>query len=275
MQRTSAEELLVDIVQLGLPAVVDAPYCPSPDDEPLPKTDPVLQYPCPEVLCPYAEFGEVMTCDRREIEAYMSMYTLLYNYFQHGAQDRPFSVAVFGPPGSGKSFAVKQIVRCVDAKSAENALEYNLSQFSRPDDLMAVFHHIHDLSTSNIVPLVILDEFDCPLNQQKLGWLKYFLAPMQDGTFKDRGDVFRVGRAIFLFAGGTAHTFSDFVESQPSDQEFRISKGPDFISRLRGHMDIESINASGSSSVTNQLKMRRATLLRSLLFSQTQGRCAA
>jgi hypothetical protein len=33
------------------------------------------------------------------------------------------------------------------------------------------------------MPLVFFDEFDCALEGKQLGWLKYFLAPMQDGLF--------------------------------------------------------------------------------------------
>jgi len=263
----TAEDVLVDVVRYGLSYVVESADSGTCAGHALKAgAGPGgLWTPVSEVWCPFAEFGKLQTCDRGEIDPLMSVYSLMYNYYHHGERDRPFSLAVFGPPGSGKSFGIKQLVGCIDRKAAEAALEYNLAQFSQVEDLVSVFHHVHDRGTSDVVPLVIIDEFDCPFQGRPLGWLKYFLAPMQDGTFKDRGDVYKVGRAIFLFSGGTAHTYREFVEEQPSDAEFRAAKGPDFVSRLRGYLDIRSINAGRDGVVSNELKTRRAILLRSII----------
>ncbi len=264
-QNRSAEDFLIDIVIFGLSNVVELPSNMKPESYGVEGRE----FPRASVWCPYAQFGKILTADRDEIESYMSIYSLLFNYFKNSSKQpaghRPFSVAVFGAPGSGKNFAIKQLVKCIDPRSAAHALEYNISQFSDVGDLMAVLHHIHDLGSSGITPLVILDEFDCSFSGQQLGWLKYFLAPMQDGIFKDRGQVFKIGRSIFLFAGGTSHSFKDFHSSAVSAKDFKALKGPDFVSRLRGHLDIQSLDCPHEGKVSNQLRMRRATLLRSLL----------
>ena len=87
---------------------------------------------------------------------------------------------------------------------------------------------------------------------------------MQDGLFKDGPKTYRVGRAIFLFAGGTAPTFEEFRD-RDDDRPFIDAKGPDFVSRLRGHLNVESIDAPAGQVPDTHLMFRRAMLLRSIL----------
>ncbi|MGB8902116.1 MAG: hypothetical protein WCC90_23985, partial [Methylocella sp.] len=109
---------------------------------------------------------------------------------------------------------------------------------------------------------------------QPYAWLKYFLAPMQDGKFKgaDTEEIYTAGRAIFVFAGGTADNFENFKEKVSPDKSV---KGLDFISRLKAHLDIQSINGEPSSpdeqAANNRpqekicILLRRAINLRSIL----------
>jgi hypothetical protein len=46
--------------------------------------------------------------------------------------------------------------------------------------------------------VVFFDEFDSPHGGEPLGWLKYFLAPMQDGVFKEGGETHPIGKAILV-----------------------------------------------------------------------------
>lgn len=152
---------------------------------------------------------------------------------------------MFGPPGSGKSFGVKQLV---DRKQTP-VREYNLSQASAAE-LPGFFHEIRDLNLEGKPPLCFFDEFD----SQDRDLLKSFLAPMQDGTFLDGGSPRPVGRGIFVFAGGTASTMKAFARHfEPPDrddeaawEEHRIAKSkklPDFVSRLHLHFNVKGPNA--------------------------------
>jgi hypothetical protein len=82
-----------------------------------------------------------------------------------------------------------------------------------------------------------------------------FLAPMQDGKFKGAD------------AGGTAEEFNDFIKASIcEDQLVKNSKIKDFISRLRGHLNIKGIDKNKSDNVISDvLALRRAIVLRSIL----------
>ena len=195
---------------------------------------------------PLARFGALRTYDRREIEHYRALHTLLRDYLCTQAPPRPLSVAVFGPPGAGKSFGVKEVAASLkgqrDCKEVKT-LTFNLSLYQKPEELAAAFHLVRDVALRGKVPLVFFDEFDTTLEGQALGWLRCFLSPMQDGEFLDRGAPHPVGQAIFVFAGGTCATFAEFADHREMDEgKFKAAKGPDFLSRLRATLDIPSVN---------------------------------
>ncbi len=78
---------------------------------------------------------------------------------------------------------------------------------------------------------------------------------MQDGTLFDAGERFELKRAVHIFAGGTADRMSDF--GTPPGVRFREAKGPDFVSRLRGHVDVRGPNDQARTMLRRALIMRR------------------
>jgi hypothetical protein len=195
---------------------------------------------------PAANFGALRTYDRREIEHYRALHTLLRDYLREQAPPRPLSFAVFGPPGAGKSFGVKEVAASLKGQPGCKEVEtltFNLSLYQKPDELAAAFHLVRDVALKGKVPLVFFDEFDTALDGVPLGWLRCFLSPMQDGEFLDRGAPHPVGQAIFVFAGGTCATFEEFIKHRGmKDKYFKAAKGPDFLSRLRATLGIPSLN---------------------------------
>jgi hypothetical protein len=145
-------------------------------------------------------------------------------------------------------------------------LEFNLSQLGSPDDLIDALHQVRDASLGGKIPLVFWDEFDTSLDGQKLGWLRYFLAPMQDGAFRQGQIAHPIGRAVFVFAGGTAPSRGKFGQDL-KEAEQRKTKLPDFVSRLRGYLDVLGPNPSADDEPGVDLfdQLRRAILLNSLL----------
>lgn len=217
---------------------------------------------------PLGRFGDLLTVDRQEIEAYRSIGALVGEYAR-GRQSKPLSIAVFGPPGSGKSFGVTQVATSLLPGVIDKPLEFNLSQFGGPEDLAGALHQVRDAVLRGRLPLVFWDEFDTALGGRSLGWLRYFLAPMQDGTFQEGQITHPIGRCIFVFAGGTAERLERFGRDL-ADAEFRAVKGPDFLSRLRGYVNVLGPNpraddVAGQPAGDPYAVVRRAILLHSML----------
>ncbi|MCL2420349.1 MAG: AAA family ATPase [Defluviitaleaceae bacterium] len=217
---------------------------------------------------PKLRFGKFTTIDRKEIESFQNIRKLMIDYVNEDTTTKPLSIAVFGSPGSGKSFGVKEIAKDINPGKIE-ILEFNLSQF-KTHDLNSAFQEVRDAALQGKMPLVFFDEFDA----DDLKWLKYFLMPMQDGKFRDvKGDR-PIGKSIFVFAGGVSESFKDFIKPTLSSSEsenerereerkkFGLVKGPDFVSRLKGTVDILGPNSKGGNDL---FVWRRAVLLRSIV----------
>lgn len=225
---------------------------------------------------PQMAMGHFFTVDREEIESLNTVRHLIVDYVNRPTDRRPLSIAVFGPPGSGKSFAIKEIAAQLYGKE-RTVIEINLSQLPSLNELHEAFHRVRDASVKGQIPLVFWDEFDTSRDDVPLGWLKEFLAPMQDSHFVAHGNEHPFGKCIFIFAGGTSATFQAFDKSRLSfsddanertaGQNFREVKGPDFISRLRGHVNVKGPNPREGSSVRRDpvCMLRRALLLRGLV----------
>jgi hypothetical protein len=242
----------------------------------------------PLELAPKAKYGRYITVDRDEIQRINEVRQMIAHYQTNAEQWEPLAIAVFGPPGSGKSFAIRELAKELfeHKKSIMDKLilQFNLTQIRDIEELHENFHQVRTASVLGEIPLVFWDEFDT----EKLTWLKYFLAPIQDGFFETSFGTYPLGKAIFIFAGGTSHSFEHFKRerSGQEEQEFRDMKGPDFVSRLHGYIDIKGPNpikrdsselASSDRSMSEQHSkdpdprndvahlIRRAVLLRSLL----------
>jgi len=206
---------------------------------------------------PILEIGGLKSIDRWEIEAFHNIRNVILEYSKSKEQ-QPLSIAVFGTPGSGKSFGVKQIAKSLLGKDALGDVTFNVSQFSDETDLGAAFQQVRDIILKGKLPLVFFDEFDS--DERK--WLKYFLMPMQDGEFKDSSGVHPLGKCILVFAGGTATSFDEFSTAKPDEMKaFKDQKAPDFVSRVKASINIAGPNPR-SSDDKNYI-LRRALLLRS------------
>ena len=241
---------------------------------------------------PVAVFADLRAYDRREIECYRAVYSVMSDYVRQQVARRPLNLAVFGPPGAGKSFGVKQVAKALE-QSGSRAIEtltFNLSQYRSPDELAAAFHLVRDVVLRGKVPLVFFDEFDTALADTPLGWLRYFLSPMQDAEFLDRGTPHPIGQSIFVFAGGTCGSYEEFARpflrkddpgfDSEKVKDFRDSKGPDFLSRLRGTLDIPGLDlyaeydAYGPTEAfpcEAAILLRRANILASQLKEKAPG----
>lgn len=216
---------------------------------------------------PIGRFGDLVTVDRQEIESFRGIRALIAQYLAGSARQSPLSMAVFGAPGSGKSFGVVQVAKSLASNLIDRPLTFNLSQLRSTRELLDAFHQVRDVGLRGMVPLVFWDEFDAALDGQPLGWLAHFLAPMQDGLFQEGQVTHPIGRAIFVFAGGTRSSLGEFSRREGVElAEFKRVKGPDFVSRIKGFVDVLGPNPRGGDTVADPFfVVRRAILLRSML----------
>ena len=212
---------------------------------------------------PFGKFGYLVTVDRQEIESFRAICTLVDEYLKQDRPKRPLSIGVFGSPGSGKSFGITQVANSLAPGKIEK-LEFNLSQMISSGELPDALHQVRDVVLEGKIPLVFWDEFDSPLGGNELGWLRYFLAPMQDGAFREGQITHPIGRSIFVFAGGTSHTMAGFGQGL-SEDEARGAKVPDFASRLKGYVNVLGPNSQQGEEDPHTI-IRRAILLRSIML---------
>ena len=216
---------------------------------------------------PLGQFGKLLAVDRQEIESLRSIQALVDEYSKQKAPKQPLSIAVFGPPGSGKSFGIRELAKMLLPDQIKD-LTFNLSQLAGPNDLLDALHQVRDAGLSGSLPLVFWDEFDTTLEGRALGWLRYFLAPMQDGHFQQGEITHPIGRAIFVFAGGTGDRIEK-LGAELSPAERRSAKVPDFKSRLKGHLNVLGPNPrtgpNGEPLDDPYHMIRRAILLRGML----------
>jgi len=211
---------------------------------------------------PIETIGKWRSADRHEIEGVRSVKNAMQEYLQLKRPETPLAVAVFGPPGAGKSFAIKQVA--LDLGLDKDAqMTFNLSQFESPEELAGAFHQIRDLQLQGKTPLVFWDEFDTPCDNKPLGWLRYFLAPIQDGQFSDRGRTHPTGGGIYVFAGGTCRSFQQFRHT--TTEADRAAKKPDFVSRLRAYIDVKGPNGDPNNVEDELYTVRRAFLFNAFL----------
>lgn len=199
----------------------------------------------PPTIENWPPFGEIIPFSVGERQQLESLRDLILRFAMQHGHNHPLCVAVFGPPGSGKSFAVKQIHKEAfrDSPTKASMLTINLTQVSTSAEITEA------LMTASItaaqeperIPLIFFDEFDTMRDGSPYGWLSWFLAPMHDGEFLHLGKSVGLKRAIYVFAGGTASTMAEF-SSRQADRVFQNAKGPDFISRLRGYLDVKGPN---------------------------------
>ncbi|NRG17908.1 AAA family ATPase [Rhizobiales bacterium] len=227
---------------------------------------------------PLCNIGKIKTISRKEIESLRAIRRLIKSYVADGRRGpTPIGLAVFGPPGAGKGFTVKSVFATFQGRAKElttdSSIECNLAGLSNPEDITPFFHQARDFGLRGKVPVLFFDEFDCSVGNEKLFWLKRFLAPLQDGAFSSGHMTHPIGKSIFIFAGGTTHSFEKFKEAAESDP---ATKGTDFLSRLQAHIDVQGLAPPEEEHFKNwelfkkpearKFAMKRAIVLRDLLY---------
>lgn len=224
--------------------------------------------------------GNLRTTDPVEIEPIVTLKNVMDSYVSRETFHRPLCVGVFGPPGSGKSFSVKEVARVIAKKFDTNPFdffEFNLTQFENPEEINSAIEPIRASVAKGKVPIVFWDEFDCQYDYNEFGYLRYFLPSMQDGVTYVHGTPYNIGRSIFVFAGGIKSSWEEMEnlldpEKSSTAQLAKTLKIPDFMSRLRVVLDIDGIQVpetlfSSSASQDDLFELRRILLKRAFIIA--------
>ncbi len=214
---------------------------------------------------PYLAWRKLFTTDRAEIECLRNIRKLILQHLEDPVS-KPFNLAVFGPPGAGKSFTVKQLsyslLKKKDFGKRAVLITFNLSQCRDERELIGVFHRVRDAVLQGKIPFVYWDEFDCG----NLKWLRCFLAPMEHGEFQAGRNIHPLGKCLFIFAGSSVPEIQYFEPANPGEfdgeesaasdkltrrrlkikqrkyEEFEAGKGRDFTSRLDAYLNVPGPN---------------------------------
>jgi hypothetical protein len=229
---------------------------------------------------PIFQVGHLRTTDPAEIDPVITLQHVMDSYVSKDNVLRPLCLGVFGPPGSGKSFAVKEVARVISDNYEGDPFdffEFNLTQFASPDEINSAIEPVRASVARGKVPIVFWDEFDCRFDGHEFGYLRYFLPSMQDGVTYVNGIPHFIGRAIFVFAGGVKASWSDMEALlDPTDKDayarMKTLKIPDFMSRLRVVLDIDGIEIPDillrdSASDDDLAELRRILLKRAFIIA--------
>jgi hypothetical protein len=205
--------------------------------------------------------GNLRTTDPAELDPVITLQNVMDSYVSRDTFQRPLCIGVFGPPGSGKSFSVKEVARVISNKFDSDPFdffEFNMTQFDGPEEINSAIEPIRASVARSKVPIVFWDEFDCRYDNHEFGYLRYFLPSMQDGVTYVHGTPYYIGRAIFVFAGGVKSSWAEMEDllSQKDVQaaeQAKTLKIPDFMSRLRVVLDIDGI------AINDELLKKAAT----------------
>jgi len=212
---------------------------------------------------PLAQFGRLTLVDRLEIESFRAVFNTLKEYID-GQHSRPVSIALFGPKGSGKSFASMEVGKAVLSGRAFSEFRLNLSQFSGPDDLIDTFHSIRDCNLEGSFPLIYVDGFDMSSSGSQVLWLAHLLVPILQGKFLDHGIRRPIGPAIFFLGVEKFRTYEEFRNQAPTDRKGVATASVDeFLNSLHGIVNMLGPNCIDESD--RLYPVRRAILLRALL----------
>ncbi|HID97122.1 MAG TPA: ATPase [Thermodesulfobacteriaceae bacterium] len=226
------------------------------------------------------QVGALRTTDPAEIAPVVTLQGVMDSYVSKESYKRPLCLGVFGPPGSGKSFAVVEVARVISRKIENNPFEFfefNLTQFSGPEEINAAIDLVRASVAKGKVPIAFWDEFDCRYDGNEFGYLRYFLPSMQDGVTYVHGIPHYIGRSIFVFAGGVKESWEQMEKLRSQDdweamQLVKTLKIPDFMSRLRVVIDIDGIDVADdllrdSASDEELEELRRILLKRAFIIA--------
>jgi hypothetical protein len=146
-------------------------------------------------------FGNYVTQNHGFVEYLGSVRDQIETYCSKTKISRPLNILLAAPPGSGKSFLIKQIIGSINSNTELSFEEVYVASLENAAELFSIFQRIQSINLEGKIPVVFFDEIDSKIGGTHI--YAKFLAPMWDGTFYLGKERFFLGRSIFFFAGST------------------------------------------------------------------------
>ncbi|MBZ0118385.1 MAG: AAA family ATPase [Sandaracinaceae bacterium] len=193
-----------------------------------------------------------------EVSSILAVRQQLDTYAMETRRNKPLNLLIVGPPGGGKSFLVKNLIDSTPGlKGQTETHTVNLTQIASEQEIFPAFEFARTKRVEGKIGVLFFDEFDTARAGQKLGWLSYFLAPMNDGEYASESGTRLFGRSILVFAGGTVQSSQELEESAGDDS--KKLKVPDFLSRFHAVHQVRQFDTETDPTVK---RVRLAMLLR-------------
>jgi hypothetical protein len=125
---------------------------------------------------------------------------VIQTYSNREKPARPLNVLLAAPPGSGKSFLIKQLLKSLEIDAEKKSFEeIYIASLEATSELYGIFQRVQSLNLEGKLPFVFFDEIDTPISGETT--FAKFLAPMWDGNFYIGKEKFYLGKSLFFFAG--------------------------------------------------------------------------
>lgn|GEM_PF-3344916 len=166
--------------------------------------------------------------------------TAAVDHYFEGPSPRPLNILITAPPGTGKSFFVKNALRDTRSAGKLQLIEINATQLQKPSDLFVQLRRVTSQIAEHGKGLLFLDEADTELPSGDY-LFSHLLGPMWDGEYHTDGITLTMKRVVWFFAASTEATYDKFraaIEKQ--------AKAKDFLSRLYLKYSLPGIEANGN-----------------------------
>lgn len=163
--------------------------------------------------------GSYITCNQEFKDYLLEVKELFENYIKRVNPARPLNVLVAAPPGSGKTFLIKELTKELNANPNYelNFEKHNIGSFHNSDDIIETFRSIQSMNLDGLTPVVFYDEVDNDVGDKKV--YKYFLDPLSDGKFYNNNRTNTLGKSIMVFAG--SYDFTLEVPRLPNGKKIK------------------------------------------------------
>jgi hypothetical protein len=166
--------------------------------------------------------------------------TAAVDHYFDGPSPRPLNILITAPPGTGKSFFVKNALRETNLADNLHLIEINATQLQEPSDLFMQLRRVTSQIAQHGKGLLFLDEADTQLpNGEYL--FSHLLGPMWDGEYHTDGITLSMKRVVWFLAASKAPTYDEFKTAIQT-----LTKAPDFLSRLYLKYTLPGLEADGN-----------------------------